>query len=224
MLMGFDEADFEKLINNNVRLKKDLCAFPRDRIIRMAGNSIAVNVLEQVFKQMMEIHDAFYPKPGAPGHMPKTDVHDPETRSFNMSRIRGKKTKPEELVAKHLFQSGFRKYTRNDRSLPGTPDISLKQFKTVVFVNGCFWHGHEGCKYFKWPKTNQEFWEEKINVNRERDVRNISELTQAGWHVITVWECDLKERRDETLDALVQEIRQQPHKVYYKKKKPADPE
>lgn len=220
ILMGFDEADYEKLINNNVSLKKDLTAFPRDRIIRMAGNSIAVNVLVEVFRQMMVIHDTFYPKPGKPGHLPKTDVHDPETRSYNMSQIRAKNTKPEEIVAKHLFHAGFRKYVRNDSSLPGKPDISLKQFHTVVFINGCFWHGHEGCRYFKWPKSNQEFWKDKINANRERDKRNLDELAAAGWHVITVWECDLKERRDETLDALVHEIRQQPHRIYKKKRSP----
>ena len=218
ILMGFDEADYEKLINNNVSLKKDLTAFPRDRIIRMAGNSIAVNVLVEVFRQMMVIHDTFYPKPGKPGHLPKTDVHDPETRSYNMSQIRAKNTKPEEIVAKHLFRAGFRKYVRNDSSLPGKPDISLKQFHTVVFINGCFWHGHEGCRYFKWPKSNQKFWKDKINANRERDKRNLDELAAAGWHVITVWECDLKERRDETLDALVHEIRQQPHRIYKKKR------
>ena len=184
----------------------------------MAGNSIAVNVLVEVFRQMMVIHDAFYPKPGKPGHLPKTDVHDPETRSYNMSQIRAKNTKPEEIVAKHLFRAGFRKYVRNDSSLLGKPDISLKQFHTVVFINGCFWHGHEGCRYFKWPKSNQEFWKDKINANRERDKRNLDELTAAGWHVITVWECDLKERRDETLDALVHEIRQQPHRIYKKKR------
>ena len=91
---------------------------------------------------------------------------------------------------------------------------------TVVFINGCFWHGHEGCRYFKWPKSNQEFWKDKINANRERDKRNLDELAAAGWHVITVWECDLKERRDETLDALVHEIRQQPHRIYKKKRSP----
>ena len=186
----------------------------------VTGDSIAVNVLVEVFRQMMVIHDAFYPKPGKPKHLPKTDVHDPETRSYNMSQIRAKNTKPEEIVAKHLFRAGFRKYVRNDSSLPGKPDISLKQFHTVVFINGCFWHGHEGCRYFKWPKSNQEFWKDKINANRERDKRNLDELAAAGWHVITVWECDLKERRDETLDALVHEIRQQPHRIYKKKRSP----
>ena len=96
----------------------------------------------------------------------------------------------------------------------------MSRINTVVFINGCFWHGHEGCRYFKWPKSNQEFWKDKINANCERDKRNLDELAAAGWHVITVWECDLKERRDETLDALVHEIRQQPHRIYKKKRSP----
>lgn len=101
--------------------------------------------------------------------------------------------------------------------------LAVSTDDTVVFINGCFWHGHEGCRYFKWPKSNQEFWKDKINANRERDKRNLDELAATGWHVITVWECDLKERREKTLDALVHEIRQQPHRIY-KKKKPYDTE
>ena len=89
------------------------------------------------------------------------DVHDKKTRSYNMSRIRGKDTKPEELVRKYLFSKGFR-YRKNVATLPGKPDIVLTKYKTCIFVNGCFWHGHEGCKYFVWPKNNAEFWKEKI--------------------------------------------------------------
>lgn len=96
------------------------------------------------------------------------DVHSKEIRSFNMSRIRGKNTKPEEVVAKYFFSQGFR-YRRNVRNLPGTPDIVMKKYKTVIFVNGCFWHAHEGCKYFVLPDNNKEFWEEKLFRNRERD-------------------------------------------------------
>ena len=91
------------------------------------------------------------------------DVHDKQTRSFNMSRIKGKDTKPEEIVRKYLFKQGFR-YRKNDKKLPGKPDIVLPKYKTVIFVNGCFWHKHDGCKYFVWPKSNQDFWKEK---NRE---------------------------------------------------------
>lgn len=203
MLMGFDEADYEKLINNNVLLKKGGWAFTRDRIIRMAGNSIAVNVLVEVFRQMLDIHHVFYPKPGRKS---ATDVHSPEVRSYNMSQIKSKHTKPEELVAKHLYHAGMR-YKRNDSELPGTPDIVLQKYKTVIFVNGCFWHGHEGCKYFKYPQTNEEFWRNKINANRERDQRKIEELVSLGWNVITVWECELKkENAEQRLAKLVEEI------------------
>ena len=119
------------------------------------------------------------------------DVHTPEQRSYNMSRIRGKNTKPEELVRKYLFSQGFR-YRKNDARLPGKPDIVLPKYKTVIFVNGCFWHAHEGCKYFVWPKNNAEFWKEKIEGNVARDVKNYELLEDLGWKVLTVWECDLK--------------------------------
>ena len=89
------------------------------------------------------------------------DVHDKATRSYNMSQIKGKNTKPEELVRKYLFAHGFR-YRKNDKRLPGSPDIVLPKYKTVIFVNGCFWHGHTGCKYFVWPQNNADFWREKI--------------------------------------------------------------
>ena len=134
------------------------------------------------------------------------DVHTPERRSYNMSRIRNKNTKPEELVRKFLFSQGFR-YRKNDARLPGKPDIVLPKHKTVIFVNGCFWHKHEGCKYFVWPKNNAEFWHEKILSNVERDLRNYERLQQMGWNIIVVWECDLKkEVRSETLSRIVQAI------------------
>ena len=100
-----------------------------------------------------------------------SDVHSSEVRSYNMSRIRNKDTKPEELVRKYLFSKGFR-YIKNDARLPGKPDIVLPKYKTVIFVNGCFWHKHEGCRYFVWPKNNAEFWKEKIEKNATRDERN----------------------------------------------------
>ena len=99
------------------------------------------------------------------------DVHNKEIRSYNMSRIKGKKTKPEEVVAKYLFAKGFR-YRRNVKGLPGTPDIVLKKYRTVIFVNGCFWHCHEGCIWFVLPETNAEFWKKKFDCNRERDKQN----------------------------------------------------
>jgi DNA mismatch endonuclease (patch repair protein) len=119
------------------------------------------------------------------------DVHDKETRSYNMSCIKGKGTKPEEFVRKYLFSQGFR-YRKNDKHLPGTPDIVLPKYKTVIFVNGCFWHGHKGCKYFVWPKNNADFWKKKIEQNIARDKRDFLLLQEAGWRVIVVWECSLK--------------------------------
>lgn len=130
------------------------------------------------------------------------DVHSPETRSFNMSQIKGKNTKPEELVRRYLFSHGFR-YRKNVNTLPGKPDIVLPKYKTCIFVNGCFWHKHEGCKYFVWPKNNAEFWQTKINANSERDQLQQRKLQSMGWNVIVVWECELKrDLRQETLDAI----------------------
>lgn len=134
------------------------------------------------------------------------DVHTKETRSYNMSRIRGKGTKPEEMVRQYLFSRGFR-YRKNDRRLPGTPDIVLPKYKTVIFVNGCFWHGHAGCKYFVWPKNNAEFWRRKIESNVLRDSQKIQELCSLGWRVIIIWECQLKPKyRQEVLACLVDQI------------------
>ena len=112
------------------------------------------------------------------------DVHDKKTRSYNMSRIKGKRTKPEEMVARYLFSQGFR-YRRNVKKLPGTPDIVLRKYKTVIFVNGCFWHMHD-CKYFVWPEDNAEFWREKLLANKARDERKYAELKALGWEIIIV--------------------------------------
>ena len=136
------------------------------------------------------------------------DVHNKETRSYNMSRIKGRKTKPEEIVAKYFFSQGFG-YRRNVKKLPGTPDIVLKKYKTVIFVNGCFWHMHEGCKYFVWPKDNSEFWKNKLLANKERDEKEKKGIEELGWKVIVVWECQLKKaERERTLDWLVEKIRE----------------
>ena len=135
------------------------------------------------------------------------DVHTPEIRSFNMSRIHGKDTKPEEKVRKYLFSHGFR-YRKNDKTLPGKPDIVFPKYKTCVFVNGCFWHRHEGCKDFVWPKSNEEYWKTKINGNVERDFRQQQELRSLGWNVIVVWECELKKDKfDKTMEVLEEMIR-----------------
>ncbi len=135
------------------------------------------------------------------------DVHAPEQRSYNMSQIRSRNTKPEELVRKYLFSQGFR-YRKNDSRLPGKPDIVLPKYRTVIFVNGCFWHGHEGCRYFVWPKNNAEFWIDKITGNIQRDKRNHHLLAEQGWRVIEVWECELKKNTfQKTLVSLVNDIR-----------------
>ena len=133
------------------------------------------------------------------------DVHSKEVRSYNMSRIKGKNTKPEELVRKYLFAQGFR-YRKNDSRLPGKPDIVLPKYRTIILVNGCFWHHHE-CLYFRWPESNADFWRQKINRNVERDQKNIRQLEQTGWHVIVVWECELKKEQERTLSGLANMIK-----------------
>lgn len=134
------------------------------------------------------------------------DVHTPEQRSYNMSRIRCKDTKPEDLVRKYLFSKGFR-YRKNDARLPGKPDIVLPKYETVIFVNGCFWHGHEGCRYFVWPKSNAEFWKHKITQNIERDQKIYSQLKELGWNNIVIWECELESRgRNIRLATLVSQL------------------
>ncbi len=119
------------------------------------------------------------------------DVHDKETRSYNMSRIRSKDTKPEMLVRKFLHSKGYR-YRLHVKDLPGKPDIVLPKYKTVIFINGCFWHGHEGCKYFVIPKTRTDWWLEKIEGNKQRDKENFLRLTESGWKIVTIFECELK--------------------------------
>lgn len=137
------------------------------------------------------------------------DVHEPEIRSYNMSRIKGKDTKPEILVRKFLFSNGFR-YRLHDKKLPGKPDLVLPKHKTVIQVHGCFWHGHKGCKYFVIPKTRTKWWKEKIERNIERDQIAEKELKSEGWKVIVVWECELKlGKRERTLASLVKSICQE---------------
>ena len=119
------------------------------------------------------------------------DNRSKEARSRNMSNIPSKNTKPEETVRKYLFAHGLR-YRKNVSKLPGKPDIVLPKYKAVVFVNGCFWHGHEGCKYFVPPKTNTEFWYAKFQYNQERDARNFQKLRDLGWRILIVWECEIR--------------------------------
>lgn len=137
------------------------------------------------------------------------DVLTPEQRHYNMSRIRGKDTKPEEIVRKYLFSKGLR-YRKNDKRYPGHPDIVLPKYKTVVFVHGCFWHMHEGCRHARLPKTNTEFWKEKLSRNRERDKNEQRILREMGWKVLVVWECELKkDNQQETLERLFMNITHQ---------------
>lgn len=111
-----------------------------------------------------------------------------------MSHIRSKDTMPEIVLRRELFRRGFR-FRKNVRQLPGTPDIVLPKYRTCIFVNGCFWHGHKGCRYYTVPKTNVVFWESKVKRNIERDALNIQNLEVLSWSVITVWECELKPKR-----------------------------
>lgn len=134
------------------------------------------------------------------------DVHDKETRSYNMSRIKGKDTKPEMVVRKFLHAQGYR-YRLHDKKLPGKPDIVLPKYKTVIQIHGCFWHGHEGCKYFVIPKTKTEWWTEKIQKTKGKDLINKEILEKSGWKVIVLFECDLKpKKQEETLLNLLKKL------------------
>ena len=119
------------------------------------------------------------------------DNHTKFSRSFNMSQIKGKDTKPEVVVRKFLFSKGLR-YRKNYNKLPGLPDVVFPKYRTVVFINGCFWHGHQDCKYSRLPHTNKDFWEAKINSNILRDKTQHSMIREMGWQVIVIWTCELK--------------------------------
>lgn len=135
-----------------------------------------------------------------------SDVHTKAQRSFNMSKITGSNTKPEVKLRKALFAKGFR-YSLHSKKLPGKPDIVLRKYKTVIHVNGCFWHGHEECKYFIIPKTRTQFWTQKINGTIERDEVNNEKLKNLGWKIITVWECELKSVKfEKTLNKVISQL------------------
>ena len=124
-----------------------------------------------------------------------------------MSHVRGKDTKPEVMVRQYLFANGFR-YRLYRKDLPGKPDIVLPKYKTVIFINGCFWHGHSGCKYATIPEANHDFWLAKISGNIERDKSNYAKLYELGWKVIEIWQCELKPKfREQTLNNLLTELR-----------------
>ncbi len=126
----------------------------------------------------------------------------PDQRYKNMSAIRAKDTKPEIIVRKFLWNRGFR-YRLNHPRLPGKPDVVLRKYRTCIFVNGCFWHGHDNCNIFKLPSSNVEYWNRKITRNKERDIEVQKKLASMGWHSITIWECELKStKREQTLESL----------------------
>jgi len=133
------------------------------------------------------------------------DVHTPAQRSFNMSRIRGRDTKPEKVLRSLLHQAGLR-FRKHVTSLPGKPDIVLPKYKAVVLVHGCYWHRHPGCRFATTPATNTSFWTEKFAGTVERDGRAEEALRALGWRVFTVWECDLRAQADEIAADLIQEI------------------
>ena len=148
------------------------------------------------------------------------DIKTKRQRHDNMAAVHSKSTKPELLVRNYLWHHGFR-YRLNCKRLPGHPDIVLRKYRTCIFVNGCFWHGHEGCKYATIPQTNTDFWQKKISRNKERDREEQQQLAKMGWHCITIWECELKkDKRDKTLESLaftLNNIFLQDHAIAYPK-------
>jgi len=134
------------------------------------------------------------------------DVHDKATRSFNMSKIKSKDTKPELLVRRFLHSKGLR-FRLHRKDLPGKPDIVIPKCKVVIFIQGCFWHGHKNCKYFVVPKTKTEWWLNKINSTAFKDSINTKSLKRLGWRVLQIWECDLKSsKREKSLQKLLLKI------------------
>ena len=135
------------------------------------------------------------------------DVHNKQTRSYNMSRIRSAHTKPEMLVRRFLHAQGFR-YTLHNKHLPGKPDMVLPKYTTIVFIHGCFWHGHNHCKYYVVPKTRTAWWLNKINTNKANDEKAIKALKKEGWKIITIRECNLKPVKiEKTLASLLTKIK-----------------
>lgn len=134
-----------------------------------------------------------------------SDKLTPEKRSWNMSRIKGKDTKIEVEVRKYLFSKGYR-FRKNDKRYPGKPDIVLPKYHVAIFVHGCFWHRHEGCKDATTPKTRTEFWLEKFDKNVKNDRIKQEKLRELGWKVIVIWECELKRSFQETMDKVEKEL------------------
>ncbi len=139
------------------------------------------------------------------------DVHTPKVRSYNMSQIRGEDTDPELRLRSLLHRAGYR-FRLHVRNMPGKPDIVLPRYHTVIFVNGCFWHRHEGCKFTTTPRTRKEFWEKKFAETVERDKNNLAKLRASGWNVAVVWECELKADAEEVLKRLTTQLEETQHK------------
>lgn len=129
------------------------------------------------------------------------DIHSKEIRSYNMSCIKGKNTKPEMTVRHYLHAQGFR-YRLHNKKLPGKPDIVFAKYRTVIFVHGCFWHGHQNCKYFTIPKTRTEWWLKKIKANINNDFKAVKALKKGGWRIINVWSCQLKGNPEKVLEKI----------------------
>lgn len=176
----------------------------KDKQYQQVGNAVPPIMAKAIAKKLASQLNNYIDAQKEPA---KTDNHSPEVRSYNMSQIRSTETKPEILVRQYLFSKGFR-FRKNDARLPGKPDVYLPKYKTVIFVSGCFWHQHEGCRYFVWPKSNADYWKKKISGNVERDRRNYDALKQMGYRVLIVWECELKkESFDSTMEELVRIIK-----------------
>jgi DNA mismatch endonuclease (patch repair protein) len=135
------------------------------------------------------------------------DVFSIEKRSRVISRIKGKDTVPEIIVRRYLREHGFG-YRKNVRSLPGCPDIVLTKYKSVIFVNGCFWHGHDNCKYFVVPKTRTDWWIAKINRTKQKDEEACKQLTDLGWHVYTIWECEIEKNQQAALNKITGKLKE----------------
>ena len=135
-----------------------------------------------------------------------SDTLTPAQRSYNMSRIRSRNTSPERAVRNALWRKGYR-YRLNDKRLPGSPDLVLPKYRAVIFINGCFWHGHRGCTKYVEPKTNAGFWKEKMARNIARDELNAQRLDTLAWTVITVWECELGKNTDATIARIEADLR-----------------
>ncbi len=134
------------------------------------------------------------------------DKLTPNQRHYCMSRIRSKDTKPELVVRRELWRRGYR-YRLHSKKLPGKPDIVLAKYRTVIFVNGCFWHGHKDCTKYVQPRTNKDFWKNKVSTNRERDLISIQKLEAHDWSIITIWECEVsKSRIEETIARTINEL------------------